>query len=216
MFDYNDLSEDIIKFENELDIIFNEENIEKANNFIAKLNETLKKSPNYYLYFLLSYTQCFLYHFTLDKELLKSSEKIIEASIKLNNKFGLSYIQYANILGLQISSGSNIFIPIVGMKLDSLINKGIRFIPNHFFPYLQRGISTLFKPEMFNGGATNAIIDFEKSLSYKNNNPEAYAWLGICFSKQGKKELAIDYLKKAISLKNSFKFAQEELAKITT
>lgn len=54
--------------------------------------------------------------------------------------------------------------------------------------------------QMENGNIESAIKLFQKSISYNGNNPKPYSNLGICYSKIGKQQLALEAFDKAIEI----------------
>lgn len=136
------------------------------------------------------------------------------AAKKKDPELGLSYAQHASIIGRRLTFLQRPFLPVIGARMNALIERSFALQGEHYFCYLQRGISNYFCPALFGGGAENALIDLENSVRLFPENPEAYAWMGLCYEKLRDYERCVQSLERAVSMKTRNRFAERELARI--
>lgn len=195
------------------------ESLELYKEVIVVLEED--KDPSAFTSFLLSlsYYECFDIH-DLDnissgqRELMSKALKHVLRAKKSDKSLGLVYAQHASIIGRKLTFLQKPFLPIIGTRMNNLIEKSFRYQGEHEFCYLQRGIGNYFTPPFFGGGAENALLDLEKALKLSPDNPEVLAWMGLCYSQLKIYTKAIECLEQSIALKDRNRFAEIELTKL--
>ncbi len=95
-------------------------------------------------------------------------------------------------------------------KIDEALNsidKSISLDPKIIKNYSHKGMM-LYKKNNFN----EAIEVFEHSLQKNNNNAKVLTQIGLCYKRLGKKDLAEQYFKKALTVDPKYKNAQSAIS----
>lgn len=202
--------------------------LEKARSLFLNLVLTEKKE-NPYLYYYLSLTDYRLsnYYF-VGKEKDKAQKSLeeglnyLEKALKKDPSKGEFHALYASFLGIKINLKPEEAM-FLGMEIERYFALALDKSPENPRVNLLRGVSLFYTPEMFGGGAKNALKFLEKAVSLfekeKIENPllpswgkdEAYTFLGITYGKLGETEKAILALKKAIEINPNFGYARIQL-----
>ncbi len=91
------------------------------------------------------------------------------------------------------------------IQFDSCIHRDWKFTE----AYLEKGIA-LFKQKNYE----EALKIFRMAATVSNTDPDAYFWIGRCYEAGNKKEEAIQYYQRAISLDKGFTEAREAIRRI--
>lgn len=182
--------------------------MEKARGIFLSMILT-EKDENPYLYYYISLADYRLSTYFISTWNREKAERFIKEGISYLEKatkvapfFSEAYALYASILGFKINLKPEEAM-FLGMEIEKYFGLALAKSPENPRVNLLRGISLLYTPEMFGGGAKNAIKFLEKAVSLfekeKVDDPlnpswgkdEAYTYLGIVLEKLGEKEKAI-------------------------
>ncbi len=207
---------------------WNSEDMEKARSML--LNMILaEKKENPYLYYYLSLADYRLLNYYFARKGKEKAQRFLdeglnylEKALKKQSSDGEFDALYASFLGIKINLKPEEAM-FLGMEIERYFASALNKSPENPRVNLLRGISLLYTPEMFGGGAKNALKSLEKSVSLfekeKIENPilpswgkeEAYTYLGLAYGKLGEKEKAISALKKALEINPNFAYAKIQL-----
>jgi tetratricopeptide (TPR) repeat protein len=210
---------------------WNSEDLERARSLFLNLCLREKKENPYFYYYLSLADYRLSNYYLVRKEKEKAGKFIeeglsfLEKAIKLEPAFYESYALYASLLGLKINLKPEEAM-FLGMESERYFSIALEKGGDNPRVNLLKGISTLYTPEMFGGGAKNALKFIEKSVSLfekeKIDNPltpswgkeEAYTYLGIIYEKLGEREKAVQAFKKALETNSNFGYAKINLERI--
>lgn len=210
---------------------WNPELLKNARDLFLNLLMKEKDETVYLLYYVaLCDYRLATYYFTLNN--MKESEiytlegqKYLEKAIEADSSLGESYALYATLLGYEIALHQEKAM-VLGMKYSEYLAKAFEKTPNNPRINLLKGISVLYTPEAFGGGADNAIEFLEKSVDlFEKENikdplipswgkEESYTFLGIAFKQKKEYDKAKAFLKKALEINPNFGLATTELKDI--
>ncbi|MGQ0648274.1 MAG: tetratricopeptide repeat protein [Gemmatimonadaceae bacterium] len=110
----------------------------------------------------------------------------------------------------------------LGPKADGLMDDAVALGPNNPRVFMLRGVSSLYKPRMFGGGADKAERDIRKAIElFATDKPEppapswgqaeAWAWLGQVYAEEKKLDEARAAYQKALELQPDFGWVKDQL-----
>ncbi len=205
--------------------------LERAREEFIKLSLSEKNENPFLLYYisLADYRISTYFISTQSKDkaerFLEEGISYIKKSFQVDSKFYEAYALYASLLGLKINIKPEEAM-FLGMESEKYFSIALEKGGDNPRVNLLKGISTLYTPEMFGGGAKNALKFIEKAISLfekeKIGDPilpswgkdEAYTYLGIVYEKLGEREKAIQALKKALEINPQFGYAKINLERI--
>lgn len=197
------------------------------------LNILIKENKeNVYLMYYIALSDYRLTTFYLASEKEEKAEnyskeglKYLEKAIESDPSFGESYALYASLLGVEIAFHPERAMAL-GPKISEYFAKSFQRDPDNPRINLLKGISILYTPETFGGGADKAIILFQKSIDFFEKESiegslkpswgreEAYLNLGLAHKQMKEYDKAIECLKKALQVNPDYGYAVIELFKI--
>lgn len=205
--------------------------MEKARGIFLSMILT-EKDENPYLYYYISLADYRLSTYFVSTQNKEKAERFIEEGISYLEKatqvapsFSEAHALYASLLGIKIGLKPEEAM-FLGMEIEKYFGLALDKSPENPRVNLLRGSSLLYTPEMFGGGAKNAIKFLEKAVSLfekeKVDDPlkpswgkeEAYTYLGVALEKLGEKEKAIQALEKALEANPDFSYARMQLERI--
>jgi len=152
-------------------------------------------------------------------------QKYLEKAMEADPSFGEPYALYATLLGYEIALHRERAMAL-GAKSYEYLAKAFEKNPDNPRINLLKGTSILFTPEVYGGGADNALEFLEKSVSLfekeniKNSlkpswgREEAYTFLGMAYAQKKEYDKATGFFKKALEINPNFGMAAIELDKI--
>jgi len=153
------------------------------------------------------------------------AQKYLEKAMEVDLSFGESFALYAFLLGFEIALNPEKGMTL-GLKSMEYFNKALEIAPDNPRINLLQGMSLLYTPEAYGGGADKALEFLDKSANLfdkeKIQNPlkpswgkeETYTFIGLAYKQKKDMEKAKECLKKALELNPDFGLAKEELAKL--
>ena len=149
-----------------------------------------------------------------DGDLLKRAEAVLERSAEMA-PIPETYAMLAAVIGMQIGSS-----PIRGMtlgpKAQATMSRALELGPTNPRVWMAHGISALNTPRLFGGGTDRAIERLQKAVTYFEEeagrdptgpawgHAEAYAWLGIAYTRDEQWDRAAAALDEALRLEPDF------------
>jgi|GEM_PF-555773 len=152
-------------------------------------------------------------------------QKYLEKAMEVEPSFGELYALYAILLGHEIALHQEKAM-LLGLKIYEYFVKAFEKDPDNPRINLLKGMSDLYTPEAYGGGADNAIKTLEKSVTLFEKEDikdpikpswgkeEAYTFLGIAYKQKKDYEKAREFLKKALEINPNFGLAAKELTEI--
>jgi imidazolonepropionase-like amidohydrolase len=151
--------------------------------------------------------------------------KILEELIEKNPDFGEGYALYASFLGYEIALNNDRAM-LLGYKSTQYYLKALEKDSKNPRIYLLKGASLLYTPEVFGGGANNALKYLKPSIEFFNleniENPirpswgkaEAHTFMGLAYKKIKNFSKAHLHLKKALEINPGYRMALEQLKEL--
>jgi tetratricopeptide (TPR) repeat protein len=155
----------------------------------------------------------------------KESQKYLEKAMERDPEFGELDALYASMLGFEIALHQEKAMSL-GFQIFQYFGKAFQKNPDNPRIHFLKGVSDLFTPEQFGGGADAAIKTlnhclelFEKEEIIDPVKPswgeeEAYTFLGMAHSQKGETEKAEEFYRKALKINPDYGLAKEELRKM--
>jgi len=155
----------------------------------------------------------------------KNGLKHLEEAMKLDPSWGEPFALYASMLGYEIALDPAKGMTL-GFKIFDYFGKAFEKESDNPRINLMKGLSDLFTPEQYGGGADVAIKSLTKSVGLfekeKVDNPikpswgkdEAYTFLGMAYNQKGDVKKAEEFFKKALDVNPELGLTREELKKI--
>ncbi len=210
---------------------WNPETLKAARDLFLKL--LLKGSGNQaYLSYYIALTDYRLATFYLSSNNKEEAERFItegqrylEKTMEAEPTFGESFALYAYLLGYEIALSPEKGMTL-GFKIFEYFAKASEIDPDNPRINLLQGISLLYTPEEYGGGADKSIEFLRKSVSlFEKENiqdplkpswgrEEAYTFLGSAYKQKKEYEKARELLKKALEINPDFGLAKRELSAI--
>lgn len=156
---------------------------------------------------------------------IKESETYLLKAMEIDPEFGELDALYAYMLGFEIALDQEKAMSL-GLQSFQYMGKAESKSPDNPRVHYLKGISELYTPEQFGGGADKAIKTLSRSVELfdKENieeefmpswgKEEAYTFLGMAYIQKGNSEKAKDMFTKALEINPDFALAAEELKKI--
>ncbi len=207
------------------------ESLKSARDLFLNLLIKEKGENPYLLYYVaLCDYRLATYYFTLTKlkeaeMYTKEGQKYLEKAMEVDPSFGESFALYATLLGFEIAFHPENAMAL-GYRSNEYIAKALEKGPENPRINLLKGVSILFTPEQFGGGADNAMEFLKKSVNlFEKENikdpikpswgkEEAYTFLGMAYKQKNEFDQAKKFLKKALEINPEFGMAARELAGI--
>ena len=149
-----------------------------------------------------------------DDDLLKRAEAELGRSAE-TAPLPETYAMLASVIGMQIGSS-----PLRGMtlgpKAQAMMSRALELGPTNPRVWMAHGISAVNTPRMFGGGTDRAIERLQQAVTYFEEeaggdpagpawgHAEAYAWLGIAYTRDEQWDLAAAALDEALRLEPDF------------
>jgi imidazolonepropionase-like amidohydrolase len=191
-----------------------------------------KKNENLYLLYYIALCDYRLatYYLTLaqmDKAepYIKEGQDYLKKGMEMNPEFGELDAFYAYMLGFEIALKPEKAMSL-GMQSFQYYGNAFQKSPENPRVHYLKGVSDLYTPVEYGGGADAAIKTLAKSLELfegeKIEDPvlpswgkdEAYTFLGMAYNQKGDKNKAAELFKKALEINPEFVLAKDELEKI--
>ena len=190
-----------------------------------------KKENLYILYYIaLCDYRLATYYLTLtemDKAepYIKEGQDYLKKAMELDPDFGELDAFYAYMLGFEIALNPENAMSL-GFEIYQYFGKAFEKSPENPRVHFLKGVSDLFTPEQYGGGADAAIKTLTKSVDlFEKENiedpvlpswgkDEAYTFLAIAYNQKGVKDKAVEFFQKALEINPEFKMAKDELEKI--
>jgi tetratricopeptide (TPR) repeat protein len=127
----------------------------------------------------------------------------------------------ATILGQEIGLDAST-APTLGPRVQQEMNAAVAMGPSNPRVWLLRGIQSIYTPEQYGGGLTNAENQLKRAVSlFAADNPvapspswgraEAHAWLGQVLQKQNRKTEARAAYQQALALQKDYPWVKYSL-----
>ncbi|MEA2005852.1 MAG: tetratricopeptide repeat protein [Acidobacteriota bacterium] len=197
---------------------------------LEKLTETEKelqglieqKDDDYYLYYLLGWTQYnkMLFHQNEDRqksiEYLDEAIKNCEKSISLKDDYSNAHALLGQLFGMKINFSDSPFAGMqYGSKAQMELDKALRIDKKNPMALTFLGLSKMYTPEIYGGSIETAISLFQQAIESDPKYYDAYVFLAqLLREKRNNYEAARQYLLKAIAIDPQRKWAKDELKKI--
>ena len=149
-----------------------------------------------------------------DDDLLKRAEAELGRSAEMA-PLPETYAMLAAVIGMQIGSS-----PLRGMtlgpKANAMMSRALELGPTNPRVWMAHGISAVNTPRLFGGGTERAIERLQKAVTYfeeeagrdptgpRWGHAEAYAWLGIAYTRDEQWDRAAAALDEALRLEPDF------------
>lgn len=156
---------------------------------------------------------------------IKEGQNYLKKAMELEPDLGELDAFYAYMLGFEIALNPEKAMSL-GFETYQYFGKAFEKSPENPRVHYLKGVSDLYTPEQYGGGADAAIKTLEKSVALfekeKIDDPvkpswgkdEAYTFLGIAFSQKGDKDKAVEFFTKALEVNPEYGMAKDELEKI--
>lgn len=156
---------------------------------------------------------------------IKEGQNYLKKAMELNPEFGELDAFYAYMLGFEIALNPEKAMSL-GFQTYQYFGKALEKSPENPRVHYLKGMSDLYTPEQYGGGADIAIKTLDKSVAlFEKENikdpvtpswgkDEAYTFLGIAHSQKGNKDKAVELFRKALEVNPEFRMAKDELEKI--
>jgi tetratricopeptide (TPR) repeat protein len=145
--------------------------------------------------------------------------------MELQPNFGELDAFYAYMLGFEIALNPEKAMSL-GIQSFQYFGEAFQKSPENPRVHYLKGVSDLFTPVEYGGGADAAIKTLMKSVDlFENENiqdpikpswgkDEAYTFLGMAYVQKGDKDKATEFFTKALEVNPEFMMAKDELEKI--
>jgi len=156
---------------------------------------------------------------------IKEGQDYLKKAMELDPDFGELDAFYAYMLGFEIALNPEKAMSL-GIQSYQYFGKAFEKSPENPRVHYLKGVSDLYTPEQYGGGADAAIKTLTKSVElFEKENikdpvlpswgkDEAYAFLGMAHNMKGDKEKAVELFQKALKVNPAFIMAKDELEKI--
>lgn len=150
------------------------------------------------------------------------AQEYLETGMEKDPGFGESFALYAFLLGYEIALHPEMAMSL-GPKSVEYSAKALEKDPDNPRINLMQGISLLYTPEAYGGGADKAIEFLEKTISlFEKENikdalkpswgkEEAYTFLARAYAQKKEYDKALELLRKALEVNPEFGMAKEML-----
>jgi len=190
-----------------------------------------KKENLYILYYIaLCDYRLATYYLTLaemDKAepYIKESQDYLKKAMELEPDFGELDAFYAYMLGFEIALNPEKAMSL-GLQIYQNFGKAFEKSPENPRVHYLKGVSDLYTPVEYGGGAEVAIKTLAKSVDlFEKENiedpvkpswgkDEAYTFLAMAYNQKGDKDKAVEFFQKALEVNPEFMMAKDELEKI--
>ena len=191
-----------------------------------------EKKENLYILYYIAFCDYRLatYYLTLaemDKAepYIKEGQDYLKKAMELDPDFGELDAFYAYMLGFEIALNPEKAMSL-GFQTYQYFGKAFEKSPENPRVHYLKGVSDLYTPAEYGGGADAAIKTLTKSVDlFEKENiedpvlpswgkDEAYTFLAIAYNQKGDKEKAVEFFQKALEINPEFKMAKDELEKI--
>ena len=156
---------------------------------------------------------------------IKEGQDYLEKAVELNPDFGELDALCAYMLGFEIALNPEKAMSL-GLKTYQYFGKAFEKSPENPRVYYLKGVSDLYTPVEYGGGADAAVKTLTKSVElFEKENiqdpllpswgkDEAYTFLAIAYSQKGEKDKAEELFQKALEINPEFMMARDELGKL--
>jgi imidazolonepropionase-like amidohydrolase len=156
---------------------------------------------------------------------IKEGQDYLKKIMELNPDFGELDAFYAYMLGFEIALNPEKAMSL-GFQTYQYFGKAFEKSPDNPRVHYLKGVSDLYTPQEYGGGADAAIKTLTKSVElFKKETvedpvlpswgkDEAYTFLGIAYNQKGDQHKAAGYFQKALEINPEFIMARDELEKI--
>lgn len=207
-----------------------EEILKAKDIFIGLLMNQEQKKAQFHYYVALCGYRLATYYMTSNsmteaQTQASDAEKHLEKAVELEPSWGEPYALYATLMGIEIAFDMNQAMTL-SIKSNQYFKKALELEPENPRINLLKGVSVLYTPEQYGGGAEAAknILDKSVSLFEKENiqdplmpswgKDEAYTFIAMAYNLKGESEKARDFFKKALDINPELRLAQDELKKL--
>ncbi len=205
--------------------------MKKSRDRLLGLMAKEKNGSLYHLYYIaLCDYRLATYYLTLaqmDKAepYIKEGQDYLKKGMETNPDFGELDAFYAYMLGFEIALKPEKAMSL-GFQIFQYFGKAFQKSPDNPRVHYLKGVSDLYTPVEYGGGADAAIKTLAKSLELfegeKIEDPvlpswgkdEAYTFLGMAYNQKGDKDRAAELFKMALDINPEFMLAKDELKKI--
>jgi tetratricopeptide (TPR) repeat protein len=156
---------------------------------------------------------------------IKEGQDYLNKAMELEPDFGELDAFYAYMLGFEIALNPEKAMSL-GMQSFQYFGKAFEKSPENPRVHYLKGVSDLYTPVEYGGGADAAINTLGKSVElFEKENiedpvkpswgkDEAYTFLAIAYNQKGNKDKAAELFQKALEITPEFKMAKDELEKL--
>ncbi len=156
---------------------------------------------------------------------IKEGQGYLQKAMEINPDFGEMDAFYAYMLGFEIAIAPEKAMSL-GLQIYQYFGSAFEKSPENPRVHLLKGVSDLFTPEQYGGGADRAIKTLEKCVGlYERENiedpvfpswgkDEAYTFLGMAHIQKGNTAKAVEFFQKALEVNPENRLARDELKKI--
>jgi tetratricopeptide (TPR) repeat protein len=156
---------------------------------------------------------------------IKESQDYIKKAMELEPDFGELDAFYGYMLGFEIAMNPEKAMEL-GMESYQYFGSAFQKSPENPRVHYLKGVSDLFTPAEYGGGADAAISTLTKCIElFEKENvedpvkptwgkDEAYTFLAMAYIQKGDKGKAIELFQKALDVNPEFGMAKDELEKI--
>jgi tetratricopeptide (TPR) repeat protein len=155
----------------------------------------------------------------------KEGQKYLDKAKEIKPDWGEPFALCASLIGFDMATNPQESMSLV-FQLNDNLEKAVANDPENPRVNLIKGISVMYTPAQFGGGADVAIPTLTKSVSFfekeKVDNPmvpswgieEAYTFLAMAYQQKGDKDKAVENFTKALEINPDFTLARDELKKL--
>lgn len=156
---------------------------------------------------------------------IKEGQDYLKKAMEVNPDSGELDAFYAYMLGFEIALDPGKAMSL-GIQSFQYFGKAFEKSPENPRIHYLKGVSDLYTPEQYGGGADAAIKTLTKSVELFEKEDiqdpvlpswgkdEAYVFLGMAHNMKGDKDKAAELFKKALEVNPEFMMAKDELEKI--
>jgi tetratricopeptide (TPR) repeat protein len=156
---------------------------------------------------------------------IKEGQDYLQKAMETNPDLGELDAFYAYMLGFEIALAPEKAMAL-GLQIYQYFGSAFEKSPENPRVHLLKGVSDLFTPEQYGGGADRAIETLQKSAGLFEKEQvkdpvlpswgkdEAYTFLGMAYSQKGDNGKASEYFQKALEVNPENRLARDELKKI--
>jgi len=156
---------------------------------------------------------------------IKEGQDYLQKAMETNPDLGELDAFYAYMLGFEIALAPEKAMSL-GLQIYQYFGSAFDKSPENPRVHLLKGVSDLFTPEQYGGGADRSIETLQKSAGLFEKEQvkdpalpswgkdEAYTFLGMAYSQKGDNGKASEYFQKALEVNPENRLARDELKKI--